>query len=340
MRSEVGAGLLTLLLVVFAVAIGIAVGTRARPAPTQRVVPSPTTIALPGVGAPVREVPATPVDPAEVQRRAFAQPLSSGCATDTAVWLFADGGSAIRFDGRVWTIPDPTLRSLVAAACRDGIALAVGGGGGLLTADDDRRELRADRTGTEDLHGVALVPDGALAVGTSGTVLRQGALDWTSLGAGIPQDLFGVAAIPPSVWLVGSGGVSYRLTASGWDPVPTGTTATLRAVTMPSADTAVAAGDRGALLRWTGTSWSPVRTDVTATLRAAAVVGVATWIVGDGGAVIELLGERVRRIDMGTACTLRAVFPQGPAVWIVGSDGLRGGAWRITPAGTERWGSC
>jgi hypothetical protein len=329
--SEVRAALIAVLLVFVAAGVGLAVGTRARPAPTPRPVPSATTIALPA---------ATPVDPAEVQRRAFAQPLSSGCATDKAVWLFADGGAAIRYDGRTWTIPDPTLRSIEAAACREGTALAVGGGGSLLTADEDRHELRADRTGLEDLHAVALLPDGAIAVGAAGTVLRQSALDWTSVGAGISEDLYGVAASPPAVWLVGMAGVAYRLTSAGWTIVPTPKTATLRAVAIQPPDIAIAAGDRGTVWRWTGTAWAEVRTDTSVTFRAAAVVGAATWIVGDGGTVLELLGERVRRIEVGTGCTLRAVFPQGSAVWIVGSDGTRGGAWRITATGTDRWGAC
>jgi len=59
-----------------------------------------------------------------------------------------------------------------------------------------------------------------------------------------------------------------------------------------------------------------------------------------GAAVIEVLGERLRRVDLGTACTLRAVFPQEAAVWVIGSDGVRGGAWRVSPTGVERWGSC
>jgi hypothetical protein len=79
----------------------------------------------------------------------------------------------------------------------------------------------------------------------------------------------------------------------------------------------------------------------TADLRAVALVGASTvWIVGDRGTVIELMGETVRRVDVGTACTLRAVFAQGSAIWLVGSDGVRGGAWRVTPTGTDRWGSC
>ncbi len=275
-----------------------------------------------------------------MQRRAFAQPLAAGCATERAVWLFADGGAAIRFDGRSWSIPDPTLRSLVAAACDAGSALAVGGGGSLLTVDEDRREVRADRFGIDDLRSVVRLPDGAIAVGAGGAVVRQTALGWTPIGGSIADELFGVATGGGSVWIVGAGGASYRNATGGWDPRPTGTTATLRAVAIPSLDTAIAAGDGGTLLRWTAAGWSPVRADATASFRAAAVLGAATWVVGDGGTVVEILGERVRRIELGTTCTLRAVFPQGAAVWVVGSDGTRGGAWRVTPSGVDRWGAC
>lgn len=337
MRSEIAAGLIVVLLVIFAAGIGIVAGTRARPTPTPR--PTVTVIAL---------ASATPPDPAEVQRRAFAQPLSSGCATDGAVWLFADGGAAIRFDGRVWTIPDATLRSLSAAACREGMGLAVGGGGSLLTVDEDRRQVRADRSGIEDLHAVALLPDGALAVGSRGTVLRQSALDWTSLDAGASEDLYGVAVTPQrsvarglaQAWVVGARGASYRLADSRWERISTGTDETLRAVVIQD-EAAIAVGDRGTALRFARGAWEPVRADTDADLRAVAVVGArAAWIVGDRGTVIEISGDRMRRVDVGTACTLRGVFAQGAAIWIVGSDGVRGGAWRITPTGTDRWGTC
>jgi len=329
--ADLRAAAIVAVLVAGALVVGVVAGVRARPAPTPAPPASVTTLPIPTAAA---------VDPKDVERRAFVQPLSAGCATDKAVWLFADGGSAIRFDGRVWSIPDPTLRSLTAAACRSGTALAVGGGGSLLTADDDRRELRTDHLGTDDLRGVAILPDGAIAVGSSGAVLRQSALDWTQVGASIVAELHAVAASGRTVWLVGAGGASYHLTNEGWQPVPTLTSATLRAVAIPSVETAIAAGDGGTLLRWTAAGWAKVETAVTSTFRGASVIGAATWIVGDGGTVIEVLGDRIRRIDVGTTCTLRAVFPQDTAVWIVGSDGVRGGAWRITPSGTERWGSC
>ena len=275
-----------------------------------------------------------------MQRRAFAQPLTAGCATESAVWLFSDGGAAIRFDGRTWTVPDATLRSLLGAACDAASALAVGVGGSMLTIDEDRRQVHGDRFGSDDLRAVARLPDGAIAVGAGGTVLRQTALGWTPIGGAISDELFGVGTAGTAVWIVGEGGVSYRNITSGWDPRPTGTRATLRAVAIPSIDTAIAAGDGGALLRWTAGGWTKIPSDVTTTLRAAAVVGAATWVVGDGGVVLEILGERIRRVDLGTACPLRAVFAQGASVWVVGSDATRGAAWRVTPSGIDRWGAC
>lgn len=339
MSAEVRAVLIAALLVVFATGLGIAAGQRARPAPSARPVPSPTALALPSATAP---------GPVEIQRRAFAQPLTGGCATSSAVWLVADGGAVIRWDGREWTIPDPTLRSLVAAQCDQTTVLAVGAGGSLLTIDEERRQVRADRFGTDDLSAVARIPGGAVAVGTAGTVVEQGDLGWRAVTAGVTEDLYGVAigrtVAGVTGWVVGGGGGAYRFAEGTWRKVESGATATLRAV-VEIGDVAYAVGD-GGIVRWRGQGWEPVR-GAPGSLRAAAVVGASTvWAVGERGTVVEVSratepgGGAVRTIDLGTACTLRAVFAEGPAVWIVGSDGTRGGAWRIAPTGTDRWGTC
>jgi len=337
-RPDARATLIAALLVVFAAGIGLNVGARARPTPTPAP-PSPTEIALPS---------ATPVDPAEAQRRALAQPLSSGCATDKAVWVFSDGGAVIRFDGERWTIPDPTLRSLSAAACRGGLGLAVGPAGGLLTVDDDARAVRVDRYGTDDLRGVAFTFSGAIAVGAAGTVIVQTDLDWHPLGIRGGEDLLGVSAsaqrlLPPGrtqAWAVGAGGAAYRLVDFAWERVPVPTTATLRAVVVQD-EAAMAVGDGGTIVRYASGGWSETASGTTSSLRAVALVGPATaWAVGDGGTVLEIAGDAAHRVDLGTACTLRAVFTQSAAIWVVGSDGARGGIWRVTPTGTDRWGGC
>jgi hypothetical protein len=328
---ELGAIVIALLLVVFAAGIGLTIGSRARPVSTPRT-PTETVVAL--------ATPTAAVDPSVMEARAFAQPLVAGCSSGNVVWLFSDGGAAVRFDGSRWSIPDPTLRSMLAAACRPGSALVVGRNGGLLTVDEDRREVRVDRFGSEDLAAVALLPDGALAVGDAGLVLRQSVLDWTPVGGQITEDLRGVAVAGRAIRVVGSAGASYRLEAGAWVPEPTHTEVTLRAIAMPAADLAIAAGDRGTLLRFSGGAWARLASGTDVPLRAAVAVGTATWVVGDGGTVLEVIGERVRRVDLGTACTLRAVFAQDAQVWNVGSDGIRGAAWRISPSGTTRWGSC
>ena len=315
----------------FAVGVGLFVGGRARPASPAAPSAAVASLVIPS---------ATPVDPAEVQRRAFAQPLDAGCATESTVWLFADGGAAIRFDGRTWTIPDATLRSIVSASCDGGSALAVGGSGSILTIDEDRRQLHVDRYGIDDLRAVVRVPGGAIVVGAGGTVIQQSAVGWTPINGDITDELWGVAVSGPTVWIVGENGMTYRNATAGWDPRPSGLHVTLRAVAAPSLDSAIAVGDGGTLLRWTAAGWTRATTDTTGTLRAAAVVGAATWVVGDGGVVLEVLGDRTRRIDLGTTCPLRAVFPQGSSVWVVGSDGTHGGAWRVTPTGIDHWGSC
>lgn len=339
MSGEVRAALIAVLLVAVAAAAGIAAGQRARPVPAARPLPSPTTIALPS---------ATAADPAAAERRAFAQPISAGCAVTGAVWLVADGGAAIRWDGRAWTMPDPTLRSLVAAQCDGSTMLAVGAGGSLLTVDEERRQVRADRFGIDDLAAVARIAGGAVAVGAAGTVAEQSDLGWRTVPVGATEDLYGVAvsrsASAVTGWIVGAGGAAYRFAEGRWEKTDTGTTATLRAV-VQLGDAALAVGDGGTVLLWRGARWERV-SGGSGTLRAASVVGASTvWMVGDDGTAMEWSratdqARTVRVVALGTACTLRAVFSEGSAVWVIGSDGTRGGAWRISSGGTERWGTC
>jgi hypothetical protein len=322
---------IVLVLVAGAIAVGAVAGVRGRAAPA------------PTASAPFAVVPLptpTPLDPAEVERRAFAQPLVAGCATERAVWIVADGGAAIRFDGTAWSSPDQTLRSLHAVACGPAAVLAVGAGGSIVRVDDERRTVHVDRSGVEDLFGLALLPDGALAVGTRGTVLRQSAADWTRIDAGIVVDLDAVAVSGTTGWLAGGRGATYRVEGSATRTAPSGTTETIRSVAMLTPASAVAAGDGGTLIRWDGSRWAPLATGGTSALRSVALVGDTIWAVGDGGTVLNLRNAETHRVDLGTSCTLRSVFPQGATTWIVGSDGLHAAAWRIGPGHTDHWGSC
>jgi len=297
--------------------------------------PVPTATALP---------PATQAAPARTAAQSdedlWLQPLSAGCATADAVWVVSEGGGIGRFDGQRWTLVDRTLRSLSSAACVRATMLAVGGAGRVVTADDSARTVRIDTTGLEDLNAVALLADGAIAVGQRGTVLRQVAAGWGPYARGLEEDLFGVTAFSAaSAWAVGAAGATYRLEDAGWRPVPSGVIATLRAVAGGSVGDVVAAGDGGTVLRFDG-GWKRIDIGFAGTLRAAARAAGRTWLGGDGGAVYVMTQAGAERRLIGTSCTIRNIFARGDEVWLVGSDGPFSGVWRLTGDRVDRWGQC
>lgn len=295
--------------------------------------PAPAATAIPTAAAPARTAAQTDED-------LWLQPLSAGCATTDAVWVVSEGGGIGRFDGQRWTLVDRTLRSLSSAACLRSTMLAVGGAGRVVTADDAARTVRVDTTGLEDLNAIALLPDGAIAVGRRGTVLRQVAAGWGPYARGLEEDLFGVTAFSASsAWAVGVAGATYRLEEAGWRPVPSGVVATLRAVAGGSVGEVVAAGDAGTVLRFDG-GWKRLDVGFAGTLRAVARVAGRTWIAGDGGAVYVLTAAGAERRTIGTSCTIRGIFARGDEVWLVGSDGPFSGVWRLTDDRVDRWGQC
>ncbi len=319
-------------MVVIAIGAGAAVGVVTRPAAS--VEPSAT---------PVPTV--TPVP--DTEPLVFKQPLTAGCATDGAVWVVSDGGGIGRFDrllGR-WQLVDSTLRSLVAAACGPDTVIAVGAFGRVLSIDELAKTIRADDIGLFNAYAVSLLPDGALVVGSDGSVQRQTTAGWDKYAEGIDEDLYGVMGFAGgSAWMVGAKGVTYRLEKVGgdfgWKPYETGTTASLRTVAAASPTEAIAAGDDGVLLRFDG-GWRPLESGTTHELRASARVGPITYVVGDAGTALAIEGNTVRPIaNITTTCALRGVFVHGNEVWFVGSEGTLAGVWRQTPDRIDRWGTC
>jgi hypothetical protein len=314
-------------MVVVAIGAGAAVGVVTRPTPSVEpsATPVPTVAPVPDTGPLV-----------------FEQPLAAGCATDDAVWVVSDGGGIGRFDRLMqkWELIDPTLRSLVAVACGADSVVAVGAFGRVVDIDDLAKTIQADDVGLFNAYALALLPDGALVVGSEGTVQRQTAAGWGPYAAGIDEDLYGVAAFAgSSAWIVGAAGVTYRLESAGWRQFETGTTAALRTISAASPTEAIAAGDDGVLLRFDG-SWRPLESGVKNALRASARVGPITYVVGDLGTALAVEGNTVRPMNITTTCALRSVFVHGNEVWFVGSQGTLAGVWRQTPDRVDRWGTC
>ena len=236
-------------LVVIAIGAGAAVGVVTRPAPSVEpsATPMPTATSAPDTGPLV-----------------FKQPLTAGCATDDAVWVVSDGGGIGRFDRlqQRWELIDSTLRSLVAVACGSDTVFAVGAFGRVVVIDDLAKTIHADDIGIFNAYAVSLVPDGALVVGSDGSVQRQSSTGWDKYAQGIDEDLYGVVGFAGgSAWMVGAGGVTYRLEKVGgdfgWKPYETGTTVALRTIAATMPTEAIAAGDDGVVLRFDG-SWRPL----------------------------------------------------------------------------------
>jgi hypothetical protein len=319
-------------MVVIAIGAGAAVGVVTRPATS--VEPSPTPVP-------------TPTPEPDTGPLVFKQPLTAGCSTDEAVWVVSDGGGIGRFDRLVgrWQLVDSTLRSLVAAACSPDTVTAVGAFGRVVSIDDLAKTIRADDIGLFDAYAVSLVPDGALVVGSGGSVQRQSFAGWDKFADGIDEDLYGVIGFSGgSAWMVGAGGVTYRLEKIdgnfGWKPYETGTTVSLRTIAATSPTEAIAAGDEGVILRFDG-NWRALESGVKNELRASARVGPITYVVGDGGTALAIEGNTVRPVaNISTTCALRGVFAYGNEVWFVGSEGTLAGVWRQSGGQTEHWGTC
>jgi hypothetical protein len=315
-------------MLVVAVGAGAAVGVVTRPQASASPTPTP--------------VPTTTPAP-DTAPLVFKQPLTAGCATEDAVWVVSDGGGIGRFDRQreKWELIDPTLRSLVAAACGPDFVLAVGPFGRAVTIDDIAKTIRADDIGLFNAYAVTVVPDGALVVGSDGSVQRQTSAGWAQYAKGIEQDLYAVIGFAGgSAWTVGAGGVTFRLEGVGWKQYETGTTSSLRTVAAASPTEAIAAGDDGVLLRFDG-KWRPLESGVQKELRASARAGPVTYVVGDGGAALAVEGNAVRPIpNLSTTCALRSVFVSGNEVWFVGSEGTLAGVWRQRGDRLDRWGTC
>lgn len=334
--------IIAVLLVVAAITSGLAIGTIARPRSTPVVVtPSPTVAPTP--------TPQPTTNPAVFQQR-----FSSACSTEQAIWVVTNGGGLVRYDGQDWVQVDGTLRTLTQASCDAFMLYAVGPVGAVLIVDDRARSINSFDVTVEDLRGVAAMPEGAMVVGTRGTVMLLSGGAWQPYALGIEEDLNALIVFGlQSAWAVGSQGISYRLEVAGWRPVRTGVDVALLAITGPNMQTAVAVGDGGTILVLSGLTWSKVDSGIDTPLLAVAAAGSAVWIVGDNGVVLAVDGALsttgaipakvpvVERVDIGTTCRLTSVLVRGQDVWVIGSSDAKSGVWRIRDRKVaERWGAC
>ena len=319
MRASVAA-IIAVLAVLAAVGLGLGSGRLFAAAPT------PIRVNVTFTPAPTPSP--TPYDEAAVFR---AQPLSGGCATTGGVWIITNGGGLLRYDGAQWAQVDGTLRSLTRAACSADTAYAVGLVGALLIAEEQTRQIRSTDISLDDLFGIAMLPAGALIVGTRGTVYALDNGDVQPYAQGLDEDLFDVVAFGlQSAWAVGDHGITYRLDQRGWSPIGSGQANVLRGVAGLTAAGVIAVGDKGTIIAYDG-GWKPLASGVDVVLRDI-TVGAGLWIAGDAGTLLTTGSEvgTFRRVDLKTTCDLVAVFTKDADVWVVGRGPVGGGGvWRL-----------
>ncbi|MBI5514502.1 MAG: hypothetical protein HY909_12080 [Deltaproteobacteria bacterium] len=105
-----------------------------------------------------------------------------------------------------------------------------------------------------------------------------------------PRAVLGVTAVSDGVWAVGEGGwIGFR-SERGWQTVPSGTEATLRAVTQSSAGQVFAVGARGTIVRFDSDArrWVPETSGVTEDLRAIACNTMEACVIAGARGVLLL----------------------------------------------------
>jgi photosystem II stability/assembly factor-like uncharacterized protein len=174
-------------------------------------------------------------------------------------------------------------------------AVAVGPRGKLYQSTNAGNTWTLRPTGTTaDLNNGHGSPSGpGWAIGDAGTILRTAdGVDWMPVPSGTTADLYGIAELDyTNVYVVGAGGTILKSTDGGrtWSAKPSGTTRTLRAVSISKVSPShlIAVGSAGTVLRSTdaGETWCRLAA-TNADLYAAEAVSDTEFFVGGAGGLL------------------------------------------------------
>jgi photosystem II stability/assembly factor-like uncharacterized protein len=227
-----------------------------------------------------------------------AQLFSVQEPTGSAVY-FGAGGGRVRFhvyqfwfDRNLPSTDDFRLFSRETAG-----VVAVGIGGRIFTSTDAGNTWTPRESGTTaDLNaGDGSVTGPAWAVGNGGTILRSAdGVTWTPVASGTTADLWGFTQLDRmSLYAVGAAGTILKSLDGGltWTPRPSGTTRTLRAVSISkqSQDHLLAVGLGGTILRSTdaGETWCLLQATTVDLYGAEAVNDTEFLVAGAGGLLMR-----------------------------------------------------
>jgi photosystem II stability/assembly factor-like uncharacterized protein len=175
--------------------------------------------------------------------------------------------------------------------------MAVGPAGRIYRSLDAGNTWNEIPSGTlASLNGGAGMPQGpAWTIGDEGTILRSlDGASWTPVHTATTADLYGIAERSLThLYVVGSAGTILKSTDAGvtWDVKDSGTTATLRAISISkqSDDVLIAVGSGGVVLKSVDAGESWCRLDVTSVdlYSAEAVTDTEFLVCGAGGVFLR-----------------------------------------------------
>jgi hypothetical protein len=294
-----------------------------------------------------------------------------GAAPDD-VWVAGTGGALIHFDGAAWTaVPLGTEDDLLAvrgsaaddvyaatatgaifhkagsgwipldAGDADVAAIGVLGGGRAWACSNTLLEQRGASWALPAVPAMAdfTAIDGSgadlVAVGEAGIAMRHDGVSWQTTPTGTAATLRAVSGR----YAVGDGGTIVRWDGAAWQPMTSGTTYDLAGVYAAADDDVWAVGYAGTLLHYDGTSWTP-RPGVT-TMSLAAVAGTWTddvYVAGFGG-VLHWDGVSWSALPPTPGVVWRAVWIGQFSVWLSGNHGevwrWDGASWTVVPTGVS-----
>jgi photosystem II stability/assembly factor-like uncharacterized protein len=271
----------------------------------------------------------------------------------TTGWVVGEGGIILRTTngGADWTRQESgvqdNLNGVSFSAVTEGNVfsyqgIAVGAGGIILTTLNGGASWSQSRGGAVTLFGAHHTPEMTFAVGSGGTILRNGSAVTPSPTT---RTLRTIRILGSVVLAAGDNGTIVRSTNSGvsWTLISSETTQSLRSISFTGGMAGAIVGANGTVLYTTdaGAQWVSLRRGFLAQLNGISSHRDRTiFAVGNGGIIVKTTnnGARWDTVASGVTQNLQAITFLGDTVLVVGAGTIlrstdKGASWSVRPSG-------
>ena len=258
--------------------------------------------------------------------------LQSVSMTSSAFgWVVGSDGTALRWDGNIWTDQGPTAGTKSVASVSPGVAWAVGWfyslgypKGKISRWNGSEWTTVSHKADPNPYNAIAMLSaeNGWIVAGGGATYYLDG-WDLIQVPSPASASLYSVSIVSPSdVWSVGEFGTILHWNGAYWAAMPSPVRAKLRSVDMVSGTDGWAVGPQ-VILRWNGLDWSKLDMPITEYLLCVSMSSSADgWAVGYGGAMLHWNGLEWVRVTGPTTEDLFSVFMVSATDgWAVGGGG-------------------